>query len=143
ISRSRVRTGSGKDNLKLVNPEDAGRQPFRHTEYLPNPLLRLANELVIDRSRIELHQRQLPFTGDGPRAKTLAAALHPQDDHSARRLQAKLARTVFPSPVPHGQPALQTLQPTHIRQVVDSVNEFPHPRMPQQLLLAFDDYGHS
>ncbi len=106
IDRRRIRPASGKDFFQFVNPEHAGRKTFGDAKHFLNSLLGLADVLVEDGGSIELHQRQLPLSGNGASAHALAAALHSENDYSSRRLQAEVAGCIFPGATPLRQPAL-------------------------------------
>ncbi len=141
IDRRRIRPAPGKYFLQFVNPENARCQSLSDLKDFTNALLRLADELVVDRRRIELHERKLPLAGHGACAQRLAAALHPEDDYAVRRLQTEGPRGIFPCASSCGQPRLQILQPADVRHIVGRFHELQHLGALEQGLLHFKHVG--
>ncbi len=104
-------------------------------------LFGFANVLIVYGSRIEFHQRQSPFAGDGTGAKRLAAALHPQNDHAPCRIQPKLAGGVIPCAATLLQPVLQVLQSADGIHTLRGIHKLQHAGPLQQIFLRLEHVG--
>ena len=102
----------------LVDPQHARRDRCRNVERLAQVLLRLADVLVVETAGIELEQRLLPLPRNHLRGERLAAALHTDDQHAARRIEPERPR-FRTEPDAHAiEPRFQPVEPSELERVL-------------------------
>lgn len=114
---------TGQALLHLVHPQHAGRHLLSQVQGFAQVAFGLAEELVVQASKIQTQQRQPPEPGHRLGRQALATALHTDQQHAFRRIDALAFEKAG---LPLAEPALEIDQAADIGETRGVVLEAEH-----------------